>query len=637
MRLARAWIRSYRCLREMEVEFSDYTVLIGPNGSGKSSVLYALDWFFNGGEMSQADVWRPVGDEAETPERIEVEVEFVDLDEKDREVLGRYGRGETARFRRSWSRGEEKKIGNSLQGSGFAQIRQAGSAAEAKAAYQLAREEIEDLPRWTNKADSLAALDAWEADPANSEKLVEVDDAEANHLFGFAGDSVLARRFRMILVPASADLAVEVSENGRGSILSQVLGTATTEAVARAKAAWEEENKDAIEELESSIRTTVAEATKSHEGRINTYFREYVANAEITFRSEVPEWSMRNDATVLADVIVDDRQASVHRQGHGIQRAVMISALQSLLSETEDESAEAADLAADASTPAFLLALEEPEIYQHPVRARHFARVLANVSSRTGAQVAMATHSPYFVRPDQFPSLRRFVLEEGSATSWRTSPDRIEEESSLSADRIARFMEREASGAFSEGFFADLVVLVEGATDKAILETMAEQLGTPLDALGISAISVDGKNNLHPASAVLTALGVPNYVVADGDGLRAARNPGRNVETARGSHQAATEKLLGWLPTGEPRFNDVATGFDQPTSVTSRWTLFHDDLEAELQEWDGFEQALDESGSKLRDKSAIAYRNAAWACDIDSAPAALVELIGAMRDRRLGG
>ncbi len=81
MKLTRAWIRSYRCLREIELEFDDYTVLIGPNGSGKSSVLYALDWFFNGGNMNEEDVWRPVTGEDEAPSRIEVEVEFADLHE----------------------------------------------------------------------------------------------------------------------------------------------------------------------------------------------------------------------------------------------------------------------------------------------------------------------------------------------------------------------------------------------------------------------------------------------------------------------------------------------------------------------------------------------------------------------------
>ena len=218
----------------------------------------------------------------------------------------------------------------------------------------------------------------------------------------------------------------------------------------------------------------------AHEDRINSHFAKYVANAQVSFRSEVPTWSMRNDATVLADVIVNDRQASVYCQGHGIQRAVMISALQALVPEslsvaTEEVARGGAEV--EASTPAYLLALEEPEIYQHPVRARHFARVLKNLSVGHGAQVAMATHSPYFIRPEQFPSLRRFVIKDGEAASWSTSTTMIADESTASPEKIARFMEREAPGVFSEGFFADLVVLVEGDTDRAVLEVVAERLG----------------------------------------------------------------------------------------------------------------------------------------------------------------
>lgn len=636
MKLTRAWIRSYRCLREVELEFDDYTVLIGPNGSGKSSVLYALDWFFNGGDMNEEDVWRPVSGGEEGPSRIEVEVEFADLDEQDRDVLGMYARGDTARFRRSWTAGEEKIIGNSLQGPGFARVRQAASASAAKTAYQEAAGQIEGLPSWSSKAAGLAALSAWEAHDANTEKLVAVDDAEASHLFGFAGDSVLARRFRMILVPASADLAAEVAENGKGSILAQVLGAVTTEAVARAKAAWEEQNKDAIERLQSSIKETVAEATKSHEDRINSYFAKFVTNAQVSFRSEVPSWSMRNDATVLADVIVNDRQASVHRQGHGIQRAVMISALQALVPDSGHEETES-DGEADAPSPAFLLALEEPEIYQHPVRARHFARVLKSLSSGHGAQVAMATHSPYFIRPEQFPLLRRFMIEDGEATSWSTSIVKIAHESTSTAEKITKFVEREAPGVFSEGFFADLVVLVEGDTDRAVFEAVAERLDSPFDAHGISVIVTGGKNNLHVASLVLTALGVPVYVVADGDALSATRkNPGDEdaASQARNSHKADTERILNWLPLGEARLNGIATEFGSPTSVTTRWTLFRDDLETELAAWEGFEEALEESGSKLRGKDSIAYRNAAWTCDVDGVPEVLGELVHAIRDYR---
>jgi predicted ATP-binding protein involved in virulence len=48
-------VTAYRCLKELQLDISDHTVLIGPNGSGKPSVLYALDWFFNAGLLTDDD------------------------------------------------------------------------------------------------------------------------------------------------------------------------------------------------------------------------------------------------------------------------------------------------------------------------------------------------------------------------------------------------------------------------------------------------------------------------------------------------------------------------------------------------------------------------------------------------------
>ena len=48
MRIAEVTVRNFRSLKDVTIKVDDYGVLIGANGSGKSSVLYALDWFFNG-------------------------------------------------------------------------------------------------------------------------------------------------------------------------------------------------------------------------------------------------------------------------------------------------------------------------------------------------------------------------------------------------------------------------------------------------------------------------------------------------------------------------------------------------------------------------------------------------------------
>jgi hypothetical protein len=62
--------------------------------------------------------------------------------------------------------------------------------------------------------------------------------------------------------------------------------------------------------------------------------------------------------------------------------------------------------------PGLVLAIEEPELYQHPSRQRHMASVLLELSQGTipgvakRTQVLYSTHSPLFVGLDRFEQIR---------------------------------------------------------------------------------------------------------------------------------------------------------------------------------------------------------------------------------------
>ena len=148
MRISQVHIRRYRCIKDLVVDVSDYTVLVGPNGSGKSSVLYALDWFFNNRQLSEEDIHRtsndpPVG-AADPPSQIDVEVTFSELNDEDRTVLEKYGRGETARFRKSWPNadGKPKMIGNATQGPGFADVRAVTTRVKWEEDHEIGRAHV---------------------------------------------------------------------------------------------------------------------------------------------------------------------------------------------------------------------------------------------------------------------------------------------------------------------------------------------------------------------------------------------------------------------------------------------------------------------------------------------------------------
>lgn len=56
MRLSRVYVSNYRSLKDFEVQIDDYTALVGANGTGKSSLLYALEWFYEGPPLEALDI-----------------------------------------------------------------------------------------------------------------------------------------------------------------------------------------------------------------------------------------------------------------------------------------------------------------------------------------------------------------------------------------------------------------------------------------------------------------------------------------------------------------------------------------------------------------------------------------------------
>lgn len=69
----------------------------------------------------------------------------------------------------------------------------------------------------------------------------------------------------------------------------------------------------------------------------------------------------------------------------------------------------------------------------------------------------------------------------------------------------------------SEGFFADVTVLVEGEDDRAAILGVASALGHQLESDGIAVIPCGGKTCLDRPAAIFRQFGIPVYVIWDGD------------------------------------------------------------------------------------------------------------------------
>ena len=299
-----------------------------------------------------------------------------------------------------------------------------------------------------------------------------------------------------------------------------------------------------------------------------------------------------------ADVtLVDDGFAGpVDRQGHGLQRAFILTLLQHLarVSGENIAAAPAGDDDVDGlnedeallrevarQVPSLILGIEEPELYQHPTKQRHFAKVLELLSdgqlpgAAGNTQVVFCSHSPLFASMHKFQQIRlarRVPLEGSEIKQCELRESNLQEV----AHRLEHAFERPA-GTFTdatllprlhilgaelaEGFFASCNVIVEGPSDKAALIATASLLGGELEANGIAILPAGGKTNLDRPAAIFSSLGIPTFVMWDcdnGDGAVQNRALPRLFE------------------------NDAAYGQHPETVVRPFWASFERKLEATL-------------------------------------------------------
>lgn len=103
----------------------------------------------------------------------------------------------------------------------------------------------------------------------------------------------------------------------------------------------------------------------------------------------------------------------------------------------------------------------------------------------------------------------------------------------------------------NEGFFADVVVLVEGEGDRMAIIAASESMGIMLENRGISIIPCQGKPNIVQPALLFAAFGIPVYVIWDLDCENEKDNPIHNRTLL--SFVGASQKNLSSL-TIEKRY-----------------------------------------------------------------------------------
>lgn len=611
MRIQSVKIKNFRALRDVIIGFDSVTSFIGPNGAGKSTVLRALDWFFNRGrgqELTEDDYSFGSGEED-----ITVQVTFSDLTAVDREALGKYVTPATEHFT-AWKihragSGEETLSANAKGYNEFSAIKSAGKVAEKKKLYSELRSERPDLdlpPASTGPAIE-QAITSWESN--HLDELDDVHESLETNFFGFNSNGKMSGLFDFVLV--TADLrASEESADGKNSIIGRILERSVdrTAADAEIQAVVEESRQKQQEIYKKKFDEQLVGLT----GKLNNVVHSYAPDRQVQVKpSDVELKAPRT--TFSVSVLDGDDSTPVENQGHGFQRTLLVSALQVLA-----ESGEAGDQGV------ICLAVEEPELFQHPIQAQTFAKVLRTLAedSNKRIQVTYATHSPYFVETRHFDQVRRLTRDKGKEAvvvvhSASVSDVKSRLDGAVKDSSVDSQLDNVIANQLSIALFAERAFIVEGTTESAIFHGVAdrEKVGS-LEAAGVAVVPAGGKSSIPLVHAILSCMGIPSYALFDGDrgfeerAVNSGKKQGK-IDEERSGHIKSNRTVLNY-------FGMDATDFPS-AQIGSRAAVFEDHLEAFLaDEWPLWGQSCEavekDTGVSLKKNQSV-YRAATLAAE----------------------
>jgi len=579
-------VKNFRSIADETLSCEQLTVLVSANGSGKSSFLRAFELFYDAApKVSWDDFYN-----GETSEEIVVAITFKNLSDEAKNKFAIYLQNDKLTVERviTWEEGKTtaKYHGASLQNPEFNSIREAQKASDKKLAYEALRKkhEYSNLPAWSNQNAAIDNIRAWEESHPNN-CVRQRDDGQ---FFGFkeVAQGYLGRYTRFLLIPAVREASSDASE-GRGSVLTEFMDLVVRSTLANKEAVLklQEETQTKYEEILDPSKLTELNELKT---QLTRTLKTYVPDASVDLI-----WRQLEQITIPlpkadAKLVEDGYSSAVALTGHGLQRAFILTMLQHLAlaqasSETHiKEGNTTQELKTDQKLPNLILAIEEPELYQHPNRQRHLAKIFLQLASgktpgvAESTQILYSTHSPLFVgldRIEQIRLLRKVISEPEKPKVTKiisTTLDRVAKEiwkangevgEEYTGKSLLPRLHTIMTPWTSEGFFAEIAVLVEGEDDRAAILGTASAMGYDLESLGISVIPCGGKTCLDRPAVIFRQLGIRIYVIWDGDKGDKEAKPQDNHRLLRLMGKAAV---------------------DWPSEVDDSFACFENKLEATL-------------------------------------------------------
>lgn len=467
MRISRVHIENYRSIKTLDFEPGSYSVLIGENNAGKSNVLRALNLIL--GETWPSD--RSFSDE-----------DFCGQDTSKDIVIQVF-------FDEAW---EEWRNNTKMVVAGF-ELR--CHALLRKSGKKLRGELTTDYICLTEKVNPCKY--PAEAGKYKGAWLTLRVSADCREKLPFIYVGVLREYDKQ-------------NPTSRWSVLRKLLNEVNTEFTNDStkvdfvqpdgtkvkllrKEAFESAVKDAYKylrtqrfvDLEKKLAANVIDQMGTEPGE---------SDVSLHFESHDPTHAFKSLQLYIDQLGISSPAGEV---GAGLQSAIVVGIFRTYEELKKDGA---------------VFAIEEPEVFLHPQKARYFQTVLRKIAA-SGNQVLLTTHSPVFVElhePEAIALVRR--SSETGTKVFQTKKIEL-----VDTDRQALRLLTEFDTQRNELFFAKKVFLVEGNTEKIAVPLAMKALGIDINRMGISVIECGGKTKMPLFLRVIKSLSIPYVALADHD------------------------------------------------------------------------------------------------------------------------
>lgn len=494
MKLRCLRIHNFRSIIDADVEVHDYLMVVGANNAGKSNFLAALRAFYEDIKWSNEDVPKAGDNDGESW----VELTYALTDVEWDGLADKYKTDANDRL---------------------LTVRR----------YFVSKERVK-----SNQSNIYAIIDG------KSEK----------DLFYGAKNVGAAKVGRLIYIPALITAADQMKTSGP-SPLRDMLNFMLKRVVS---------DSAAYKEVESAFRKLNDEA-RGVDG--------FLAKIANPINTAIEQWGIRFDMSVntiapdditknlikhgFADVMLGDTVMALDRYGHGFQRSFLYELIKLAPSFADAKKSEKKEFDPDFT----LILFEEPEAFLHPAQQENMAYHLRRLGAGDGQQVIITSHSPIFVGKvaDDLCQIVRIRREQGVSSVKQIAREKIKEvmgagldfkqclEAYVNDPEIQENQKGEARNLLkgaeqneeiahqeesfryqlwldsdrSSMFFADRVLLVEGATEKALFSWLWARDWHDLSGHRIAVVDVLGKYNFHRFIALLEGFGIPYGLMLDDD------------------------------------------------------------------------------------------------------------------------